>query len=75
MASEEVQSDLDVPTQKMLNYISALKSKNEKQSNEISRLKGEVARAKSAHSRIRRIPKKGGEESKAEEAKLPESST
>lgn len=57
---------LDGPTQKMLSHIGTLKGKLEKQGEEISKLKAEVAKAKTSNSRIRRIPKKPDEEASKE---------
>ena len=51
-------ASFDGPTQKMLNHIGTMKTKLEKQSEEIAKLKAEVAKAKTSNSRIRRIPKK-----------------
>lgn len=54
----------DGPTQKMLNHIGSMKGKLDKQGEEISKLKAELAKAKTSNSRIRRIPKKQEEEGK-----------
>lgn len=66
MGTPQQQGDLDGPTSKMVNYISSLKTKADKQADEIAKLKGELSKAKTSNSRIRRIPKK--EEEKPQEA-------
>lgn len=54
----EPHTELDAPVQKLLNHISTIKQKSQKQNDEILKLKAELAKAKTTNSRVRRIPKK-----------------
>ena len=58
MAEATPHNDLDVPVQKLLNHINTIKQKSQKQGEEILKLKGELTKAKTTNSRVRRIPKK-----------------
>lgn len=56
MTSTEATKDLDAPLQKLVTYTNNLKAKNDKLAEENARLKGDLSKAKSSNSRIRRIP-------------------
>lgn len=57
--------ELDAPLQKMVNYTNTLKDKNHKLADENAKLKGELMKAKTSNSRIRRIPAKSSPKSAA----------
>lgn len=65
MTTLEATKELDAPLQKMVNYTNTLKAKNDKLSEENTRLKSELVKAKTSNSRIRRIPAKSSPKSQA----------